>query len=147
MLEFTVIVRHFQQMLRAKGSSPAGSAGKLQHQKICKVNVQAEQENKKIAASLGIGFTSGWLEQGQHCWVGLSAQASNQECKLRASDHWVHGLVFQGIPGNGAQKITGGSYCGTSILYMRVWLILFKYLLLNSPASLCHWGLKVPFWI
>lgn len=35
-----VMARDLQQMLSAKGSSPTGSADKLQHQKICKVNVQ-----------------------------------------------------------------------------------------------------------
>lgn len=41
------MARHLQQMLCAKGSSPAGSAAKPQHQRQSfNMNVQAEQETK-----------------------------------------------------------------------------------------------------
>lgn len=91
------MARHLQQMLSAKGSSPAGSAHKLQHQNICDVNVQAWAGDQKIAASLG--FTSGWLEQGQHCWVGVSAQAGNQE-RVHIENFWPLG-PWVGFSGNG----------------------------------------------
>ena len=42
------MARHLQQMLSAKGSSPAGDAAKAQHQgQVFNAYMQAEQETEK----------------------------------------------------------------------------------------------------
>lgn len=100
-----VMARQLRQMLSAKGSSPAGDAAKAQRrEQVFHVYMQAEPEAKNQQLLWELGFASGWLRQGLHCQRGLSAQAGNQECKLGASGHLVHGLVFQGVPRNGTEK-------------------------------------------
>lgn len=101
-----VMARHPQQMLIAEGSSPAGDAAKAStkgRSSMCTCKLSRKPKNSSSPGS--------WVSLQADCGKGstvvevsLQRQAIRSECKLRPSDHWVPGLVSQGVPGNGTQK-------------------------------------------
>lgn len=142
--------RHLQQMLGVKGSSPTGDAAKAQHQRqILHVYMQAEQETKKEQLPWELGFTFGWLGQGQDCRGGLSAQAGEQEW-VQIEDFWPLG-PWVGFS-RGPRKWDSEKQMEIVIVAPPYYIwncdyYFSKCLLENIQVSACHWGLKVPIWM
>lgn len=79
--------------------------------------------------------------------VPLQTQVTRSERKLRTSNLWLHGLVFQRVPWNGTQKQMEIVVVAPPYYMWNCDCCFCKCLLGNIQISACHWGLKAPIWM